>query len=86
MATVKKYTRIRKLTAKVLYELIEYIEVFDAEKQDGITVQNIVIHYNFIGAVQVPDEVTVSGQDVTVKTRPGVSVNYTPSLLPEKAV
>lgn len=33
---VRKYTRARKLTPRMLNELIEKIEVFHAEKIDGI--------------------------------------------------
>ena len=31
-------------------ELIDHIEVYHAEKQDGVTNQRVVIHYNCIGA------------------------------------
>ena len=31
-------------------ELIDHIEVYHAEKQDGITNQRVVIYYNCIGA------------------------------------
>ena len=33
---VRKYTRARKLTPRMLNELIEKIEVFNAEKIDGV--------------------------------------------------
>ena len=36
-------------------ELIGHIEGYHAEKQDGITNQRVVIHYNCIGAFDVPD-------------------------------
>ena len=34
-------------------ELIDHIEVYHAEKQDGITNQRVDIHYNCIGADNV---------------------------------
>ena len=34
-------------------ELIDHIEVYHAEKQDGITNQRVDIHYNCIGAFDV---------------------------------
>ena len=40
---------------EMVAELIDHIEVYHAEKQDGITNQRIVIHYNCIGAFDVPD-------------------------------
>ena len=36
-------------------ELIGHIEVYHAEKQDGVTNQRVVIYYNCIGAFDVPD-------------------------------
>lgn len=36
-------------------ELIDHIEVYHAEKQDGVTNQRVVICYNCIGAFDVPD-------------------------------
>ena len=40
---------------EMVAELIDHIEVYHAEKQDGITNQRVVIHYNCIGAFDVPD-------------------------------
>ena len=34
-------------------ELIDHIEVYHAEKQDGVTNQRVVIYYNCIGAFDV---------------------------------
>ncbi len=42
---VRKYTRTRKLTPRMLNELIEKIEVFNAEKIDGVWEQRLRIHY-----------------------------------------
>ena len=36
-------------------ELIDHIEVYHAERQDGITNQHVDIHYNCIGAFDVPE-------------------------------
>ena len=43
---VRKYTRARKLTPRMLNELVEKIEVFNAEKIDGVWEQRLRIHYN----------------------------------------
>ncbi len=43
------------ITKRMVAELIDHIEVYHAEKQDGITNQRVVIHYNCIGAFDVPD-------------------------------
>ena len=52
ISTVRKYTRAKKLSTKMLNELVERIEVFHAEKIDGVHMQKLIIHYHFIGAFQ----------------------------------
>ena len=51
MDSVRKYTRARKLTPRMLNELAEKIEVHQSEKIYGKTVQRLTIHYNCIGAI-----------------------------------
>ena len=55
IATVRKYTRAKKLTPRMLNELIEKIEVHQAEKIDGEWVQKLTIHYNCVGAIFIPE-------------------------------
>jgi hypothetical protein len=45
IAIVRKYTRAKKLTPRMLHELIEKIEVFQAEKPQGEHKQKLKIHY-----------------------------------------
>lgn len=78
MASVRKYTRARKLTPRMLNELIEKIEVHQAEKIDGKTVQRLTIHYNCIGAIEIPNFEKVPENEVSVHTRQGVDVHYAP--------
>ena len=40
---------------RMVAELIQFIEVYPAVKEDGITNQQVTIHYNCIGALTVPD-------------------------------
>lgn len=86
LATVKKYTRIRKLTPKMLCELIDYIEVYQAEKVNGVHKQKLVIHYNFIGSIEIPDDLAIPDPDVKMQTRKGVVVSYDSSLPADRAV
>ncbi len=51
---VKKYTDIRELDAEIIRELVEKIIVHKVEKVNGHRVQRITIHYNGIGAIEVP--------------------------------
>lgn len=78
MKAIKKYTRVRKLTPVMLHELIEYIEVYNAETVSGIKKQNIVIHYNCIGSISIPENIPLKEPEITVPTRKGVTVNYLP--------
>lgn len=78
---VRKYTRARKLTPRMLGELIEKIEVFNAEKIDGVWEQRLRIHYNCVGAIEIPKVLPLPIPNVTVNTRKGVFVNYAPSEL-----
>ncbi|MCC8135493.1 MAG: DUF4368 domain-containing protein, partial [Ruminococcus sp.] len=55
LSAVRKYTRAKKLTTGMLNELIEKIEIHQAEKIDGKTVQRLTIHYNCIGTIEIPD-------------------------------
>ena len=75
---VRKYTRARKLTPRMLNELIEKIEVFNAEKIDGVWVQRLRIHYNCVGTIEIPTVLPLPIPEVSVNTRKGVVVNYAP--------
>ena len=75
---VRKYTRARKLTPRMLNELVEKIEVFNAEKIDGVWEQRLRIHYNCVGTIEIPTVLPLPIPEVSVNTRKGVVVNYTP--------
>lgn len=73
---VRKYTRVKKLTARMVTELIEHIEVHPTEKIDGVKTQKLVIYYNCIGSVEIPDEIPIPDADIRVETRKGVEMTY----------
>ena len=75
---VRKYTRARKLTPRMLNELVEKIEVFNAEKIDGVWEQRLRIHYNCVGTIEIPTVLPLPIPEVSVNTRKGVVVNYAP--------
>ena len=77
VSIVRKYTRVRKLTPRMLNELVEKIEVYNAEKIDGEWVQRLRIHYNCVGEMNIPNEPALPIPAVTVNTRKGVFVSYT---------
>ena len=75
---VRKYTRARKLTPRMLNELIEKIEVFNAEKIDGVWEQRLRLYYNCVGTIEIPTVLPLPIPEVSVNTRKGVVVNYAP--------
>lgn len=54
---VRKYTNIMELTAEIIRSFVEKIEVMKPEKVPGTRTkkQTVVIYWNFIGAVEIPD-------------------------------
>ncbi len=58
LAQVRKYTEVKELDAEIIRTLVERIDVFKPEKMPGTRTkkQTILIHWNFIGAVELPQE------------------------------
>jgi hypothetical protein len=77
ISTVRQYTRVKKLTERVLNELIERIEVHQSKKIDGVHVQRLNIYYNCVGTLEIPEVVEMP--DITMQTRKGVHVSYSPN-------
>ena len=80
LTTVRRYTNATKITKRMVGELIDHIDVYHAEKQDGVTTQRVVIHYNCIGAFDVPDRQKIPEADIIMETRNGVAVSYAPAV------
>ena len=78
LETVRRYTDAATITKRMVAELIDHIEVYHAEKQDGITNQRVVIYYNCIGAFDVPDRRKIPEADIIIETRKGVALSYAP--------
>ena len=79
IAKVRKYTRAKKLTQRMLNELVDYIEVHNAEKLDGVHVQKLKIHYNCVGSIEIPNILPLPQPEVLIQTRKGVAVSYSQS-------
>ena len=79
LETVRRYTHVTNITQRMVSELIDHIDVYHAEKQDGVTNQQVVIHYNCIGAFEVPDRRKIPEADIIMETRKGVAVSYAPA-------
>ena len=78
LETVRRYTDATTIIKRMVAELIDHIEVYHAEKQDGVTNQRVVIYYNCIGAFDVPDRRKIPEADIIMETRKGVALSYAP--------
>ena len=79
LETIRRYTDATTITRRMVGELIDHIDVYHAEKRDGITTQRVVIHYNCIGAFDVPDRRKIPEADIIMETRKGVALSYAPA-------
>ncbi len=74
MSAVRKFMEMKELTPALLKELIDKIEVHETEGVGKNRTQRIVIHYRFVGYIEI------SGgnrkQNHTTQTRKGVAVEY----------
>lgn len=76
---IRKYTRAKKLTARMLNELVERSEVYHTEKIDGRYIQRLKIHYTCIGSFEIPSETISQSSTICLQTRKGVEVSYVPA-------
>ena len=76
---VRRYTDATTVTKRMVTELIDHIDVYHAEKRDGITDQRVTIYYNCIGAFDVPDRRKIPEADIIMETRRGVALSYAPA-------
>jgi len=85
LTTVKRYTRMRKLTPEILREFVDKIIVHQrqrvtvADKDCPATEeQKVEIFYNCVGMVELPDVRQIPQVDVCVPIRKGVTARYAP--------
>jgi site-specific DNA recombinase len=80
IAAVRKFMTMQVLTAPLLRELIDHIDVYETEGTGKKRSQRIVIHYRFVGYLELPD--SVFGSNYKADTRQGVTVEYLPKAVP----
>ena len=73
LAAVRRFMDMETLTAPLLQELIDRIEVHEVEGRGKNRTQRIVIFYRFVGYLDLPET-----EPVTENTRKGVAVRYLP--------
>lgn len=72
--TIRQFMQMQKLTAPLLRELIDHIDVFETEGTGKNRTQRIVIYYRFIGYIAIPE--CYSRENYTADIRQGVSIAY----------
>ena len=69
---IQRFMEMKKLTAPLLRELIDKITVYETEGVGKNRSQRIMIHYKFIGYIEIPE----CGKNYRADTRKGVAVEY----------
>ena len=69
---IRKFMEMQTLTAPLLRELIDHIDVYETEGTGKNRTQHIMIHYKFVGVIEIPDD----RDNYTADTRKGVAVEY----------
>ena len=66
-----------ELTAPLLRELIDRIEVYETQGVSKSRTQKIVIYYRFVGCIDIPKAPLT--KHYVAQTRQGVAVEYIPA-------
>ncbi|MDD6308575.1 MAG: DUF4368 domain-containing protein, partial [Clostridia bacterium] len=74
VSTIRRFMRMECLTAPILRELIDHIDVYETQGTGTDRTQRIVIYYRFVGYLELPQEPTY-----TAETRQGVAISYLPT-------
>jgi len=77
IAAVRKFMEMQTLTAPLLRELIDRIDVGEVEGTGKSRTQRLVIHYRFVGYIEIPDSAFKT--NFKADTRQGVAVEYLPN-------
>lgn len=80
IAAVRKFMQMDKLTAPLLQELIDRIDVYEVTGTGKNRKQMIKIHYKFVGYLELPS--LARQHNYREETRKGVAVEYVPNALP----
>ena len=73
IGAVRKFLDMDTITAPLIHELIDHIDVYEAEGKGKNKTQRVVIHYNFVGYLEIPENDTPC---FTADTRQGVTIGY----------
>ena len=69
---IRKFMEMQTLTAPLLRKLIDCIEVYETKGIGRNRTQRIMIHYKFVGVIEIPD----SGDNCTADARKDAAAEY----------
>lgn len=70
--SVRRFIQMDKLTTPLLRELIDHIDVYETEGTGKNKTQRIVIHYRFVGNIEIPS----NGENFKMDMRQCMAVEY----------
>ncbi len=73
IGAIRKFLDMETITAPLIHELIDHIDVYEAEGKGKNKTQRVVIHYNFVGYLEIPEN---DEPCFTADTRQGVAIGY----------
>ena len=73
ISAIRKFLDMDTITAPLIHELIDRIDVYEAEGKGKNKTQRVVIHYNFVGYLEIPEN---DEPCFTADTRQGVAIGY----------
>ena len=79
LSAIEKFMEMKTITAPLIRELIDHIEVHETEGEGKYKTQRIVIFYRFVGYIEIPE--MALNQEITKDTRQGVAVSYIPKAI-----
>ena len=74
LRAIRKFMEMRTLTPVILRELIEKIEVFPVEGTGKYRTQRVIIHYRFVGTLDIPG--IIHRPPYILDSRKGVAIEY----------
>ena len=69
---IRRFIRMETITAPLLHELVDRIEVYETEGTGKNKTQRIVIYYRFVGNIEIPSE----EENLKMDMRQGMAVEY----------
>lgn len=80
LKAVRSVTRPKRLTHALINRLIDHIVIHQAVRKEGRWQQRIDIFYSFVGEVKLPVTPETPMPEVSLNTRKGVVLDYSPAL------